>query len=184
MWDEEVKKEFEYCGNNVFIGKYCVFTNPSKVRIYDNVRIDPFGLFTTALDIESYSQICSHVVLGGGSKHIIRLKGNNFIGYGSKLFCGSEDYSGKHGLVNDFWFENEVRHGDITFEKSSGVASDVMVFPGVVLPEGCCIGAKSLVHSKQHLNEWSVWYGNPLKQKMIRPKQEPIIKPIWQKSDL
>lgn len=178
-WDVEIKKQFKYCGENVFIGKHCVFTNPGEIVLHDRVRIDPFALVTTKLEVGSNSQIMSHVVLSGGVGHQITLEGNNFIGYGSQLFCGSEDYSGKHGLVCDFWFENKVHHGDIKFEKSSGVASMVMVFPGVTLPEGCCIGAKSMVRTKQHLTPWSVWLGNPLKMHQIRVKSEGKLKDIW-----
>lgn len=178
-WDEEIKKQFKYVGENVFIGKYCVFTNPSEVVLYDRVRIDTHNLFTTALEIGSNSQIMSHVVISGGAQHKVTLDGNNFIGYGSQLFCGSEDYSGKHGLVCDHWFENKVYHGDIAFKKSSGVASMVMVFPGVTLPEGCCIGAKGMVRTKQHLTPWSVWYGNPLKFQQSRTQSEGKLKEKW-----
>ena len=63
--------------------------------LHDNVRIDPFTLITTSLEVGNYVQICSHVVLGGGSQHKITLGDWTFIGYGSKLFCASEDYSGE-----------------------------------------------------------------------------------------
>lgn len=178
-WDVEIKRKLKYCGENVFIGKYCVITNPYGVVLHDNVRIDPFGLFTTSLEIGSYSHVCSHVVLGGGNEHKITLEGSNFIGYGSKLFCASEDYSGKYGLVGEHWYENKIYRGDITFKKYSGIASDVMVFPGVEFPEGCTIGAKSMVRKNQHLTEWSVWYGSPLTFRMSRNKTEGKIKEKW-----
>ena len=162
-WNEEIKKELGYCGENVFIGHNTIFTNPGEVYLLDNVRIDPFTLITTGLGVDSYVQICSHVVLGGGSQHTIRLGKWCFIGYGSKLFCASEDYSGDNGPVNEFWGNNKIYRGDITFKDYSGIASDVMVFPKVILPEGCTIGAKSLIYTKNELTEWSIWIGNPLK---------------------
>ena len=67
-WNEDIKKDLKYCGENVFIGNNVIFTNPANVFINDNVRIDPFSLITTQLEIGSYVQICSHTVLGGG-KH-------------------------------------------------------------------------------------------------------------------
>lgn len=178
-WDESIKKQLKHCGTNVKIGHYCIFTNPSEVVLHDHVRIDPLSLFTVAMDIGSYSHICSHAVLGGGAKHTIRLREGNFIGYGSKLFCASEDYSGQFGVVGDYWFHNRIYHGDITFEKFSGVASDVIVFPGVHLPEGCTIGAQSLVHTKAQLKEWSIFLGNPLKFHKDRVKSEVKIKEQW-----
>jgi len=143
-WNEDIKKSLGSCGKNVFIGHNVMITQPENVHLGDNVRIDPFTLITSKLKTGNNVQICSHAVLGGGSQTII-LGNWSFIGYGSKLFTGSEDYSGEFGPVNDYWGNNKVFHGDIKFEDFAGIASDVIVFPNVVLPEGVCIGAKSLV---------------------------------------
>jgi acetyltransferase-like isoleucine patch superfamily enzyme len=48
-WNEDIKKELGYCGDNVFIGHNVVFTNPKNVILGDNVRNHPFCLITTAL---------------------------------------------------------------------------------------------------------------------------------------
>lgn len=173
-WNEEIKKELKYCGNNVFIGHYTIFTNPSNVILGDNVRIDPFCLITTRLEVQSNVQICSHAVLGGGNQHTIKIGNWCFIGYGSKLFCASEDYSGDFGPVNEFWGDNKIFRGDITFNDYSGIASDVMVLPGVTFPVGCTIGAKSFVYTKSELSEWSIYMGNPLKFHKYRNKQNVI----------
>ena len=173
-WNEEIKKELGYCGENVFIGHHTIFTNHKKVILHDNVRIDPFCLITTELEVGNYAQICSHAVLGGGAKHKITLGKWNFIVYGSKLFCASEDYSGEFGPVNEFWGDNKIFRGNISFSDYSGIASDVMILPGVTLPEGCTIGAKSFVHTKSELKEWSVFVGNPLKFFKSRFKENVI----------
>ena len=173
-WNEEIKKSLKYCGENVFIGQNVVFTNPSEVVLGNNVRIDPFTLVTTALEVGNYIQICSHVVLGGGSQHKITLGNWNFIGYGSKLFCASEDYSGEYGPVNEFWGSNKIYRGDITFGDYSGIASDVMVFPKVNIPIGCTVGAKSFIYTKNNLEEWSVFIGNPVKFHKSRNKENVI----------
>lgn len=162
-WNEEIKKELGSCGENVFIGHNVLFTNPANVHLGSNVRIDPFTLITTALEVKNYVQICSHVVLGGGANHKITLGDWTFIGYGSKLFCASEDYSGDYGPVNEFWGNNKIFRGDITLNDYSGIASDVIVMPKVEIPEGCTIGAKSFVYTKNELTPWSVFIGNPLK---------------------
>lgn len=161
-WNDSVKSLLGSCGKNVFIGHNVIFTNPSKVHLGNNVRIDPFTLITTGLKTGDNIQICSHTMLGGGSQHTIHLGDWCFIGYGSKLFCASEDYGGDFGPVNEFWGSNKIFRGDITFGSHSGIASDVMVMPGVDLPEGCTVGAKSFVYTKNQLTPWSVWIGNPL----------------------
>jgi dTDP-4-amino-4,6-dideoxy-D-glucose acyltransferase len=173
-WNEEIKKELGSCGENVFIGHNVVFTNPSEVHLGNNVRIDPFTLITTALEVGDNVQICSHVVLGGGKAHKITIGDWCFIGYGSKLFCASEDYSGEFGPVNEFWGNNKIFRGDITFENYSGVASDVMVMPGVTIPEGCTVGAKSFIYTKNILEPWNVYLGNPLTLHKARNKENVI----------
>ena len=160
-WNEGIKKHLGACGNNVFIGHNVLFANPGDVYLDDNVRIDPFTWITTGLKIGKNVQICSHAVLGGGGQHPITLGDWCFIGYGSKLFCASEDYSGDFGPVNEFWGNNKIFRGDIIFRDYSGIASDVMVFPNVILPEGCTVGAKSFVYTKHHLKPWGVYIGNP-----------------------
>ena len=79
-WNEEIKKELKYCGENVFIGYNTIFTNPNEVVLGDNVRIDPFCLITTQLEVGNNVQICSHAVLGGGSKQKITLGNWTFMG--------------------------------------------------------------------------------------------------------
>lgn len=172
-WNEEIKKQLGYCGTNVFIGHNTLFANPKKVFLGDNVRIDPFCWISAGLKTGNNVQITSHAVLGGG-KNTIHLGNWTFIGYGSKLFCGSEDYSGEYGPVNDYWGSNKVFSGDIYFNDYSGVASDVIVMPSVRLPLGCTIGAKSFVYTNKELSEWSVWIGNPLKLHKTRNKENII----------
>ena len=73
-WNDSIKKELKYCGENVFIANNVIFTNPSEVVLHDNVRIDPFCLITTKLEVGSYVQICSHTVLGGGKEQKITIQ--------------------------------------------------------------------------------------------------------------
>lgn len=173
-WNEDIKKHLGSYGKNVFIGHNVIFTNPSEVHLGDNVRIDPFTLITTALEVGNNIQICSHAVLGGGSAHKIKLGNWSWIGYGSKLFCASEDYTGEYGPVNEFWGNNKIYKGDIIFNDYSGIASDVMVFPGVTLPEGCAVGAKSFIHTKNSLKPWGVYIGNPAELHKTRNKENTI----------
>lgn len=162
-WDEEVKKSLGYCGSEVKIGFNTIFTNPKAVFLGDRVRIDPFCLITAGLKTGSNVQICSHTVFGGGDQQTITMGDWSFAGYGSQLFCGSESYDGDHGPINDYWGGNKVFRGDIRFNDHSGVASSVIVMPGVELPIGCCIGAMSFVYKSTELKAWSVYIGNPLR---------------------
>jgi acetyltransferase-like isoleucine patch superfamily enzyme len=173
-WNELVKSQLGYCGTEVFIGHNVLFANPQKVFLGDRVRIDPFTFITAGLKTGSNVQICAYAMLGGGNEHTITLGDWSFIGYGSKLFCASEDYSGEHGPVNEFWGNNEIRRGDIEFKDYAGIASDVIVFPSVIIPEGCTIGAKSFLHTNTLLHEWAVMIGNPPAHHKFRNKEKVI----------
>lgn len=183
-WDTAVKRSLGSCGESVFIGQNVIFTNPREVHLGSRVRIDPNVLITTALKTGNNIQICANAVLGGGSKQTITLGDWAYIGYHSSLFCGSESYSGDFGPVNAYWGSNKVYEGDIEFKDYAGVASNVIVMPGITLPEGTVIGAMSFVYSDKDLLPYSIFLGNPLKYHKPRNK-ENIIKlsqdPGWLK---
>lgn len=170
-WDDSWKKQFKYCGSNVYIGDYCKFLNPEQIILHDNVRIDPYCLVSTALEVGPYTQIMAGAKLIGGKSQKITLKDWTFIGYNSLLICASESYNGP-GPVNEFWFEgNKIYRGDIVLNSYSGIASNCVIFPGIVLPEGCTIGASSLVYTKDELKPWSIFLGNPLRFHKERDKE-------------
>ena len=170
-WNEDIKKHLGSCGENVFIGHNVIITQPQNVHLGNNVRIDPFTLITSKLITGDNVQICAHSMLGGGY-NTIKLGNWSFIGYSSKLFTASEDYSGDFGPVNEFWGNNKTYKGDIIFNDYCGIASDVMVFPKVELPEGVCIGAKSLVYTKSEMEPYNVYVGNPLRHFKTRNKHQ------------
>ena len=49
-----------------------------------------------------------------------------------------------------------------------------MVFPKVIIPEGCTVGAKSFVYTKNDLQPWGVYLGNPVKLHKPRNKENVI----------
>jgi len=55
---KQIKKELGSCGENVYIGHNVIFTNPKNVHLGNNVRIDPFSLITTALNVGDNVHIC------------------------------------------------------------------------------------------------------------------------------
>jgi len=172
-WNEDIKKELGACGENVKIGYNVIFTNPKKVFLGDNVRIDPFTLITSGLKTGNYIQICSHSILGG-SYNTIYMEDWTTIGYHCQLFTSTEDYSGNYGPVNEYWFKNKRYSGDIIFKMHSGLASNVMVFPNIIFPDGCKIGANSAVYKQINFEPWSIYVGNPAKLIKYRNKDKII----------
>jgi len=162
-WNEAIKKTLGGCGRDVFIGHHVVFTNPAQVFLGDRVRIDPFSLVTTQLVTADNVQICSHVVISGGGEERVSLGSWTFLSYGVKLFCSSEDQSGEHGPVNEWWGRNRAAKGPIVLEDYAGVSAGSIVMPNIRIPQGCTIGAMSFVYRDRDLTPWSVFLGNPLR---------------------
>jgi acetyltransferase-like isoleucine patch superfamily enzyme len=132
-------------------------------------------VITTGLQTGDNVRICTHVVLSGGGVSTVRMGDWSFIAYGSKIFCGSEDYSGDYGPVNEYWGSNKVYQGDVKIGDYAGIFSDVILMPGVSIPEGCYIGAQSLVRPSDVLEPWNVYSGNPLRTAFPRPRNREAV---------
>lgn len=171
---DQLKRELGYCGENVRIYGPVIVTDPKQVRLGDHVRIDPFVMITTRLTVGQYCMIMGQAVFSGGTDQEIWMDGWNFVGYGSKLFTASEDYSGELGPVNADFTPNRIDRRDIRFERYSGIASNVMVMPGVEFPIGCTVGANSFVYRTEELAPWSVHIGNPLRFHKPRNSEKVI----------
>lgn len=168
-WNEDIKKTFGACGENVYIGNNVMFARPDMVFLDDNVRIDPFTYVGSGLVVDKNVQICSHNIFVG--RKTVYLKGWNFVAYNCKLITASEDFIGNYGPVNDFFGNNKVYEGDIVFEKYSGICTDVIVMPDTKLLEGTVFGAKSFVNKKHKAMPYELWMGNPLVKHCDRNKK-------------
>ena len=156
-WDGSGVRRLLGCGDNVNIGHGVIITDPSKVTMGDNVRIDPYVYLSGEVEIGSHVHICAGAVLGGRGG--IRLGDWAFVGYGSKIFTGSEDYT---YLVNETWGATNTDVRPVRFMDYSGVASNVIVMPGVILKNGTRIGANTFVHQSPE-EDWTVYYGTPMR---------------------
>jgi acetyltransferase-like isoleucine patch superfamily enzyme len=158
-WDgtKGVNYDLRGCGENVSIAHGVTITDPARVTMGDNVRIDPYVYISGEVEIGSNVHICAGAILGGRAG--IRLGDWTFVGYGSKIFTGSEDYT---YLVNETWGASNTDVRPVRFMDYSGVASGVIVMPGVILKTGTRIGANTFVHQSPE-DDWTVYYGTPMR---------------------
>lgn len=146
-------------GPECFIGEGCRFYPPGVVELKRRARIDPGVHCTVALMMDENSVICSGAKLTGGG--LVVMKRWTFVGYLSQIHTSTEKY--RTSLVNAWWGETECDRGPVVFEDYSGVASNVIVLPGVTFPEGCAVGAGGLVTSGRDLRPWWIHLGSPAK---------------------
>ena len=157
-------------GENVLISRKTSVYGASTISIGDNVRIDDFCILSGKIKIGSYVHISAYTALYGNSGIDI----GDFVTISGRILVYSEndDYSGEF-MTNPMLPEGytNVKGAKVIFEKHSIVASGSIILPGVILGEGSCIGAMSLV--KNNLDPWTIYAGVPAKQ--IKERKRNIL---------
>jgi acetyltransferase-like isoleucine patch superfamily enzyme len=154
-------------GKNVLISRKASIFGANLINIGDNVRIDDFCILSGRITIGSYVHISAYTALYGKSGIDIA----DFVTISGRVLVYSEndDYSGE--FMTNPMLPHEytnVQGARVVFEKHSIVASGCIVLPGVILGEGSCAGAMSLV--KNNLEPWTIYAGVPAKRKKDRSK--------------
>jgi dTDP-4-amino-4,6-dideoxy-D-glucose acyltransferase len=155
------KTKLKSCGEDVFIDPWVRITRPHLVEIGNHVGID-FGFYCSVrLRLADYVHISPHVSVVGGEDGLLEMGPFTTIACGSRLICSGETFQGD-GLVGPLIpeeFRDQHVCGPIRFGRCASIASNVVVFPGVILAEGSVVGAGSVVtHSTQ---PWTIYIGAP-----------------------
>ena len=170
----DVEYKFKKIGKNVQIGKNVYFRYPELIEIGDNVIIDDFCYFTTAVLIGSYVHLgpqCT-VIGGKGATFII----DDFAGLsaGCRIVCGSDDYLGD-GLTNPTIpadFRASLVISTVRVDKHAVVGTGAVVHAAVHIGEGAAVGSLSLVN--KDLAPWTVNVGIPTR--VVKARESEIIK--------
>lgn len=128
-----------------------------QVHIYAGVKIwAPWNLV-----------IGDHVGIGDGatlySMDVITIQDNAVISQGAHLCAGS------HDIDSDNF---QLIAAPITIKPYCWVCAEAFVGPGVILEEGCVVGARGVV-MRSITQPWTVWSGNPVS---YRKKRKSSIK--------
>lgn len=167
--------EYKKIGKDVWIGDLVNIGRPQLVSIGDHVAIDPFFHCTTQLNIGSHVHISSHVSVIGSKEGLLIMKEFTNIATGGRIVCGSDNFKGE-GIVSAPGLPDEYKDSltiePITFEPFANTGANVIILPGVTLPQGVVIGAGSLVREKDVLEPWTIYAGNPLQKIGDRPREK------------
>lgn len=156
-------------GKNIKISKYARIYNPTKLTIYDNVRIDDFTIISGKGNVvlNNYIHIGAGCLLSSSSNIII----DNFSGlsHGVKIFGGSDDYSGEY-MTNPTVPKEYlgVLYGDVIINKHCIIGTNSILLPNIELGEGTAVGAQSLIN--KNTLEWNIYAGNPARKIKKRSK--------------
>jgi acetyltransferase-like isoleucine patch superfamily enzyme len=158
-------------GTNVYISKYAQIYNASNIHIKSNVRIDDFCILSAGqggISISDYVHIgCYSSLIGQGSISIAKFAN---ISSRVSIFSSSDDFSG-NSLTNPMIDKQYklLNNEPVIIKKHVIVGTNSTVLPGVILEEGCAIGAHSLV--KEPCSPFSIYGGVPVQKIGTRSKQ-------------
>jgi galactoside O-acetyltransferase len=157
----DVEYKFKRIGENVQIGKNVYFRYPELVEIGNNVIIDEFCYFTTALIVEDFVHIAPLCSVIGGKESKLILREFSGLSAGCRVVCGSDDYLGE-GLTNPtvpIKYRNKSKSTIVEIQKHAVIGTSTVVHPGIIIGEGAAIGSMSLV--TKNLEPWGVYKGIP-----------------------
>jgi acetyltransferase-like isoleucine patch superfamily enzyme len=169
----DIEYKFKRIGKNVQIGKNVYFRYPELIEIGDNVIIDDFCYFTTALSIGNYVHIAPHCSIIGGRDSTLIMHDFSGFSAGCRIICGSDDYL--TGLTNPNIpnkYRGETKIGNIIIGKHAVLGTNTIVHPFVNIGEGAATGSGTLV--TRTLDPWGIFIGSPAKKIKDRD-QETIL---------
>jgi len=150
-------------GTNIQINKSVKIYNPTKLTLYNNVRIDDFTILAGSgnITIKNYIHISSHCIFISGT--FIEI--NNFcsVSFGCRLIGNNDDYSGAY-MANPTIPKNltNVNKGFITLNEHCLIGCNSIIFPNILLDTGTVVGAASLVNKST--DKWGIYVGIPIKK--------------------
>lgn len=165
--------DYKNFGIDVFIHETAIIKHPNMCDIGSHNAIDNGVTISTELIMGDYIHIAPYVVVIGGKKSKLILNDFSFVASGTKIVCGSEDYTGG-GLVGPTIPEEyrELTYSTVTFEKYAGCGVNCSIMPGVTLGEGSILGANSLL--TKDTEPWTIYVGSPAKPVKIRDRDKII----------
>jgi len=164
-----MNKDYKSIGEDVFIHDTAIIKRPHKCDIGSHNAIDNWVTISTSMKMKDYIHIAPNVTIIGGVESFLILEDFSFIGAGSKIVCGSEDFTGK-GLIGPT-IPKELRvitYSTITIERFAGCGVNCTIMPGVRMAEGSVLGANSLL--TKDTEPWTIYVGSPAKPVKLREK--------------
>lgn len=153
---------FKKLGKGVKISDKASIYNAELIEVGNYSRIDDFCVLSGQIKIGRYVHLAPYCLLAGGTEGITM---EDFSGcaYHVQVFSQSDDYSGltmTNPTVTEK-YKREIKKA-VQIGKHVIIGTSSIVFPGVILAEGCSVGAMTLVNKSTE--PWGIYVGNPAKR--------------------
>ena len=163
---------FKKIGRNVKISDKAAIYNADQIEIGDNTRIDDFCVVSGKVSFGRNVHIAVFCNVAGGTEGI-RFDDFSGLAYGCHVFSQSDDYTGL-ALTNPTVpaeFKKEKKE-KVIIGKHCIVGTCSLIFPGVVMSEGCSLGAMSML--TKSTEPWAMYFGIPAKK--IKSRKKDLLK--------
>ena len=171
--DQLKSMSFKKLGENIKISDKAAIYKTDEIELGDNTRIDDFCVVSGKVSMGRNVHIAVFCNIAGGSEGI---RFDDFAGlaYGCHVFSQSDDYTGLT-LTNPTVpsaFKKEWKER-VHIGRHCIVGTKSVIFPGVVMAEGCSLGAMSLL--TESTEPWSIYFGIPARKIRSRKKDMLIL---------
>jgi acetyltransferase-like isoleucine patch superfamily enzyme len=169
LTDEQlIQKSFKRLGRNVKISDKAALYNTELWDVGDNVRIDDFCVVSGKVSFGRNVHIAIFCNIAGGTEGIT-FDDFSGVAYGCHVFSQSDDYTGKTLSNPTVPAEyKKERKEKIHIGRHCIVGANSIIFPGVVMADGCSLGAMSML--TKSTEPWTMYFGIPAKKLKSRKK--------------
>ena len=156
-------------GEGAFIYPLAKIVRGDQLSLGDHSTIDDFVYLDAGIRtvIGRYVHIGNHAsVIGGGE---LEIGDYAVVATGARILTATDTFHG--GARMSTHLPAEFRHvvrAKVTIAEDGFVGANVVVLPGVTVPEGCVVGAGSVV--TRDLEPWTVYAGCPARPIRARPR--------------
>lgn len=160
---------FKKLGKNVKISDKAAIYNPEQIELGDYVRIDDFCVVSGNIKFGRFIHVTPMCLVAGGLPGIV-MEDFCTLAYGVKIFSQSDDYSGKTMVNSNIpkIFKDE-KFAPVHLQKQVIIGAGAVIFPGVVVAEGCAVGSMALV--VKSTEPWGIYTGIPAARIKERSKE-------------
>tara|TARA_B110000240_G_scaffold166937_1_gene188494 strand:+ start:3923 stop:4453 length:531 start_codon:yes stop_codon:yes gene_type:complete len=160
--------KYKKAGIDLFVADNAIIKKPQLVELGKHVAIDIGVYLSTQAKIGNYVHIAPYVCIIGGEKSKLVMGDFSGIAAGSKIICGSDDFT--KGMMNPQvpLKYKETKFTTVTIEDYACVGVNCVIMPGITIREGSVIGAGSIV--TKDTEPWMIYVGSPAKAVKLRDK--------------
>jgi galactoside O-acetyltransferase len=159
--DELTAFGFNQLGKNVKISRLASIYGPENISLGNNIRIDDFCILSGKITMGNNIHIAAGCFMFSGNTGI---ELEDFVNVSSRsvIYAVTDDYSGIALIGPTIPLEyRSVIQAKVTLKKHVVIGTSVVILPGVIIDEGCAVGALSLVNKS--LPAWKICLGIPAK---------------------